>query len=58
MKRRKHRGRKQIDRPMSIEKIGRRFDKSLEEKQFLAEAFLLGRNKYGREDMVPMEAVR
>lgn len=57
---RKHRGRnnKPIDRPLSIEKIESRFDKLLEEKQFLAEAFLLGRNKYGNADSVPMRAAR
>jgi hypothetical protein len=54
MKKRKHRGKKPIDRPMSIEKIESRFDELLMEKQELAEAFMLGRNKYGNADEVPM----
>ena len=58
MRRRKHRGRKPIDRPMSIEKIESRFDKQLEEKQFLAEACLLGKNKYWKADTTPMKATR
>ena len=56
MRRKQHRGRnnKPIDRPLSIEKIESRFDKQLKEKQELAEAFMLGRNKYGNADKVPM----
>lgn len=66
---RKHRGRnikpRAIDRPMSIEKIENRFEEQLKEKQLLAEAFLLGTNKYGNKfgngrisDETPMRAVR
>ena len=58
MRRRKHRGRKPVDRPMSIEKIESRLDTLLEEKQLLAEAFLLGRNKHGNADVIPMRAAR
>jgi len=59
MRRKQHRGRNTpIDRPVSIGKIESRFDKLLEEKQFLAEAFLLGRNKYGNADITPMRAAR
>jgi len=43
---------------MSIEKIESRFDKLLEEKKYLAEAFMLGRNKYGNADTIPMRAAR
>lgn len=67
MRSRKHRGYRDrpIDRPMSIEKIESRFDKLLEEKQLLAEAFLLGTNKYGNQrgngrvaDSTPIQAIR
>jgi len=59
MRRRKHRGRnKPIDRPLSVEKIENRFEKVLQEKQFLAEAFLLGKNKYRNTDKIPMRATR
>jgi len=62
VRRKKHHGKnktnKSIYRPLSIEKIERRFDGQVEEKQFLAEAFLLGRNKYGNADTIPMMVVR
>ena len=57
MRRKKHRGRNTpVDKPLSIEKIESRFDKLLEEKQLLAEAYMLGRNKYGNADTIPKEA--
>lgn len=60
MRSRKYRGHRDrpIDRPMSIEKIESRFEKQLADKQFLAEAFLLGLNKNGRGDAVPMMATK
>jgi hypothetical protein len=59
MRRKKHRGRsKPIDSPMSIEKIENRFNQQMDEKQLLAEAFLLGRNKYGNADIVPRMATK
>lgn len=59
MRRKQHRGRnKPIGRPMSIEKIESQFNKQIEERQLLAEAFLLGKNKYGNADMIPMRAAR
>jgi len=42
LRRRKHRGKKAIDIPMSIEKIENRFDKQLEEKQLSSELFMAG----------------
>lgn len=46
----------EVDGPMSIEKIESRFEKQLEEKRLLAEAFMLGRNKYGNADTIPKKA--
>jgi hypothetical protein len=55
MRRKQHRGRNTpVDRPLSIEEIESRFNKRLEDKQLLAEAFMLGRNKYGKADTTPM----
>lgn len=57
MRRRKHRGKKnRNDKTLTIGQIERRFDQWLEKRQLLAEAFLLGKNKYGNADIVPMVA--
>lgn len=58
VRRKKHRGRKPSDKPLSIDQIEHRFEKRLKEKKLLAEAFLLGKNKFSNPDTVPMEAVR
>lgn len=58
--RKKHRGRKkgiQKPVPLSIEKIESRFEERLTEKRLLAEAFLLGKNKYGNTDLTPKKAI-
>lgn len=42
----------------SVEREYQIIDRQLGEKQLLAEAFMLGRNKYGNKDMIPMRAKR
>ena len=42
---------------MSVERIEKRFIERIAERQLLAEAFLLGKNKYGNADLTPKEAV-
>lgn len=56
--RKKHRGRKKYnDEPVSVEKIEARLEERLVSQRLLAEAFLLGKNKYGKPDVVPKRAI-